>query len=60
MNEQPMINSKKSVVTELNANDISLLIDALDGTLQLDDEDHSDDVCEMVSRLCCLFQQVYQ
>ena len=59
MNEKPMISLKKRVATELNANDISLLIDALDGTLQLDDEDRSNDVCEMMNRLACLFQQIY-
>ena len=60
MNDVPMLIPGRRVATELNADDISLLISALDGSLPLfDSADQRKQVDTMVSRLVCLFEQIH-
>ena len=60
MIDEPMIQPSRRAATELNADDIALLISALDGTLPLfDDERQRADVDSMVARLVCLFDQIH-
>ena len=60
MLETPMIVPSRRATTELNADDIALLISALDGTLPLfDNEEQRAQVDTMVSRLVNLFEQIH-
>ena len=60
MQDKPMLISGRRAATELSADDIALLISALDGTLPLfDSADQRDQVDTMVSRLVGLFEQIH-
>ena len=60
MLDTPMIAPSRRAITELNTDDIELLIAALDGTLPLFDcEEQRAQVDTMMARLVNLFEQIH-